>query len=151
MLLPHRCCCEYFVFSLFAEMQPEMQELQLYALTNNGTVHRYPKGMILDAQRMMPSGGDLTNPADREAIRMLEDNMIEVYGGTIIRKACAASPTVDLSGKMIRHIHIPELGRELAEHGVTTLDLSRNQLCDFQGGVALAEALKMSPMLQSLK
>ena len=130
-------------------MQPKVQDVQLYAVTNKGALLQYPKVKVVGA-KYMPSGGDLTNPADREAITMLEDKMIEVYGESIIQKECAAGPKVDLSRKMIRPIHVPVLLQELFTHSVTELDLTNSQLGP-QGGVAIAEGLKRNSTLRSLK
>ena len=83
-----RCRCEYFIFSLWAEMQPTVQDVRLYVVTNDGRLHNYPKVVVMNAE-YMPSHGELTNPADREVISNLEEVMIMTYGHVVIEKACA--------------------------------------------------------------
>ena len=143
------CRCEYFIFSLWAEMQPKQQDVQLYAVLNDGRIHPYPQVNVEGAQ-YMPSSGKLTNPADGEAIRHIEDTIIEAYGRAIIWKACAVGGDVQLAGKMIRAVHVPALGEALAAHGVTSLNLSQNQL-DNDGAKALAHMLRSNSTLMSLK
>ena len=143
-----RCRCEYFVFSLFAEMMPEKRDVKMYAVKNDGALLHYPKATGLVA-KSMPSEGEVTNPADREDIRKLEDKMIEGYGGALIRKACEAAPKVDLSNQMLREAHVKVMGELLVTHSVTDLDISKNQLGAY-GALALVDALEGNTTLLTL-
>ena len=134
--------CEFWIFGCNAEMTGQ-KEVQLFAVTNDGELNQYKEVWVLGADAM-PSGGDLTNEADREAIRALEDKMIGAYGNAIVRKECAAAGEegmVNLGQKMIRAEHMSALCEAVAAHGVTKLDLNNNLLGD-AGVEALAAALK---------
>ena len=98
----------------------------------------------------MPSGGALSNPKDKEAVRELEDKMIEAYGKRIAVSKCKVGGEVDLSSKMMRAVHMDALGEALAKFLVVSLNLENNQLGP-TGGAALADAMKGNTTLKSLK
>ena len=50
------------------------------------------------------------------------------YGKGIIRKLFAADTAVELQAKMLRPVHVPCIGENLAEHGITKLNLAANQV-----------------------
>ena len=118
---PRRVCgsrCEFWIFGCNAEMTGQ-KEVQLYAVTNDGELKQYNRVTVLGAKHM-PSGGDLTNEADREAIRALEDQMLGAYGNVIVRKGCAAvgeSGNVHLAAKMLRAEHLPALSEASLQAG----------------------------------
>ena len=99
---------------------------------------------------IMPSGGALSNPNDKEVVRKLEDQMIEAYGKTIAVSKCKVGGEVDLSKKMMRAVHMDALGEALAKFSVVSLNLEHNQLGP-TGGAALADAIKGNTTLKSLK
>jgi len=139
------CRCEYLLFSLWAMLRGE-EVVNIYALTANGAIHPYSKVKVLGAQSM-PCRGELTVEADREMIRALEDEMVDVYGAAIVEKVCRAERdggVVDLSNKMLRASSVPSIARGLLrasmEHMIKTLDLSSNQL-GAEGAAALAPIL----------
>ena len=88
------CRCEYFIFSLWAEMLN--RKVELYAILIDGSLHQYPT-VVLWSDYLMPSGGDLSNPADKQIIMELEDQMVEAYGNALVWKLCAAGKDVDLT------------------------------------------------------
>lgn len=140
------CRIENFIFSLWAEMQPGQQDVQLYAVLLDGQLHQYPKVKVRDAQ-FMPTGGELTKPEDRTIIKEIEDRMIEAYGVGLVWKACEADDlngTVELTNKMLRACHMKELGEALASTNltmpVTVLNLQANEL-GVTGIVQLASVL----------
>ena len=142
--------CEFWIFGCNAEMTGQ-KEVQLFAVTNDGELNQYKKVQVLGAEAM-PSGGDLTNEADREAIRALEDQMIGAYGNAIVRKECAAPDEfgwVQLRGKMLRAEHLPALSEAVAAHGVRVLILDNNQLGP-EAGAGLAEVLRSGGSLEEL-
>ena len=98
----------------------------------------------------MPSGGDLSNPKDKEVVRKLEDQMIEAYGKTIAVSKCKVGGEVDLSNKMMRAVHMDALGEALAKFSVVSLKMTNNQLGP-TGGATLADAIKGNTTLKSLK
>ena len=144
------CRSEYFIFSLWNEMQPEVGEVQLYAIADDGGLHQYP-AVKVEGEQYMPSGGDLSNPADKQIIRQLEGQMVEAYGNALIWKLCAAGKEVDLTAKMIRPVHTAALTAAAAEHGVEALKLDKNDLGS-EGAVAVVvPLLKAAPKLRSLR
>ena len=50
-------------------------EVQLYAIKQDGALHRYPEVKVI-FESSMPSGGALSNPNDRALVKGLEDKMI---------------------------------------------------------------------------
>ena len=53
--------------------------VQLYAIQRDGALYQYPETKVFDA-KAMPSGGKLSNPADKACVQALEDKMIDAYG-----------------------------------------------------------------------
>ena len=147
------CRGEFFTFSLWAEMQPDRQKVQLYAATRDGKLQHYPEVKVRSAA-YMPSGGDFTNPADRELVkRVIEDKIVEDYGKAMIRLKCEASKestAIDLGSKMLGAVHMPTLGDALQKHGFTSVDLTNNQL-EAAGAAALATALETCTSVAFLK
>ena len=141
------CRCEYFIFSLWAEMFG--REVQLYAIKADGAVHQYPQVKIEGAE-YMPSGGDLSNPNDKKSVQGLEDKMIEAYGSTLAVNECKKGKSVDLSNKMIRAVHVDALAKALDQYKVTSLELQTNQL-GVEGGKRMAEMLKTNTTLTTVK
>ena len=119
------CRCEYFIFSLWAEMHG--REVPLYAIKKDGVLHQYPSVKVI-GEEYMPSGGALSNPDDKEKVKGLEDTMIEAYGKALAVRKCKEGVEVDLSEKMIRAVHVEALFRAVEENGVKTLNLQTNQL-----------------------
>ena len=143
------CRAEYFIFSLWAEMQEDVSAVQLYALTVTGNVHQYPSVKVIGAQ-YMPSGGELTVVSDRELIQQLEDQMIAAYGVAVAVKACRAGGEVDLSNKMLRAGAIgAPLEDALRRHNVTSLSLHTNQLKS-EGAAKLAPIIVNASLTQVL-
>ena len=60
------CRCEYFVFSLWSEMM-RAEEVQLYQITRGGFLVQFPK-VEVGGRVLMPSGGALSNPADKASL-----------------------------------------------------------------------------------
>ena len=50
------CRCEYFIFSLWAEIQEVQRDMQLYTICREGELVHFPKVKVSDAD-CMPSGG----------------------------------------------------------------------------------------------
>ena len=77
------------------------QEAKLYVILRNGALHHYPS-VSVGAEASMPSGGDLSNPGDRELVKDIEDQMIEVFGHAIIeiKSEQAEGGILDLSQRM---------------------------------------------------
>jgi hypothetical protein len=144
------CRSEYFIFSLWAEVQA-LSKVQLYAATREGALTHYP-AVRIPSQDTMPSGGDFTVESDKAIVMKIEDTMIEEYGKAIIRHKCAAAGDhkVDLSNKVIRAVHVPTLSEEVRRHGVVSVDLHQNQL-RAEGGAALAKVLNEMASLATLK
>ena len=71
------CRCEYFIFTLAFELRG--REVPLYAIQRDGALYQYPETKVFDA-KAMPSGGKLSNPADKACVQALEDKMIDAYG-----------------------------------------------------------------------
>ena len=141
---------EYFVFSLLAEMQG--QQVQLYAITRDGALKRYPKVRV-DGERKMPSGGALSNPNDQALVKGLEDKMIDAYGTALVEVKCKAPPGlfgVDLSKKMLRPQHVGALFAAVERYRVAKLHLYGNHLGD-EGGALVAAALKTNTTLTELQ
>ena len=113
------CRAEYFIFSLSAEMQETVQDVQLYAMTTDGRLHQYPKVNVL-GDEYMPSGGDLTNPDDRKLIKGLEETILDAYGKAVVVKECRKGGSADLSGKMLRQPALSMLTKDVMS-SVTTL------------------------------
>ena len=143
------CRAEYFIFSCWAEMMG--QQPQLYAILRDGRLERYREVKVW-GEEDMPTGGDLSNPADREAIKKLEDDMIDAYGHGVIAKEFKGAKEggkVNLSSKMLRDAHVPTLFAAVDKSRVGTLELGRNQLGD-EGAIAIAEHLKTDKHLKEL-
>ena len=145
------CRSEFFVFSSWAEME-EVTEVQLYAATREGALQHYPVVKIIGAE-FMPSGGDFTVEADRVTVRGIEDQMIVEYGKKLIQLKCkaAGAEQADLSGKMVRAVHVPTLGDEVRRHGIVSINLSDNQLGAEGGAALLAKTLDAMPSLATLE
>ena len=141
------CRCEYFIFSLWAEMLGG--EAELYAILVDGRLHRYPKVSVF-RKEYMPSGGALSNPDDKAAVQGLEDAMIAAYGKGTIEKACKAGGRVQLSHKMLRDSHVPALVDAVEAYKVEELHLNFNQL-GVDGAKALAEWLAANTTTTILK
>eukprot|EP00964_Phaeocystis_antarctica_P020908 scaffold11571_cov57-Phaeocystis_antarctica.AAC.2 len=140
---------EYFVFGLLAEMQGH--EVQLYAVQLDGALNRYPKVEVFN-ESGMPSGGALSNPNDKALVTSLEDKMIEAYGTALVELKCKAAggKKVDLSGKMLRPMHVGALFAAVERYQVAKLDLTFNQL-GAAGGALVAAALKTNTTLTELR
>ena len=98
----------------------------------------------------MPSGGDLSNPKDKESVQGLEDKMIEAYGKSLVESKCKAGGEVDLSSKMVRAVHVDALGEALAKFQVVVLNLDTNQL-GAEGAKKLAGYLRSNQTLKTLR
>ena len=148
-----RCRCEYFVFSLLAEMRGREGEVQLYTIMlyqpgvaedgatpcperNRYELQQYPK--VLMSKRTMPQSGALSNPNDNALIRELEDQILDVYGHAIIDLKCReaakakegkeGSMVVDLSFKMLRPQHVDSLISACSKYKVAEMYLQGNEL-----------------------
>ena len=141
------CRCEYFIFSLAAEMCE--REVELYAIASDGALHQYPTVKVAGAQ-FMPSGGALSNPDDKARVVALEDTIVEAYGKVMAVNRCKSSGEVDLSEKMLRPVHVDVLFEAVAKHKVEALDLSTNQL-GVEGAEKLADKLRSNRTLTRLK
>ena len=71
------CRCEFFIFSLLAEMR--QQDVELYAISSNGALNQYPSVAVANT-KAMPSGGKFSNPGDIESVQALEDEARETLG-----------------------------------------------------------------------
>ena len=125
-------------------------EVQLYAIQLDGALNRDPKVTVL-SERLMPSGGALSNPNDKALVTSLEDKMIEAYGTALVELKCKAAggEKVDLSGKMLRPQHVGALFAAVERYKVAELDLRQNQL-GAAGGALVAAALKTNTTLTEL-
>ena len=123
------------------------REVELYAILRDGKLHQYPKVKIVES--FLPSGGALSNEADRPLVRALEDKMIEVYGKVIVEVMCKPGGWVHLQAKMLHPMHMEALGEALARYGVKQLDLHQNPLGD-EGAKQLAAALQGNETLEVL-
>ena len=139
-------CRDRFIYALASEMRS--REVELYAILRDGKLHQYPEVKILES--FLPSGGALSNEADRPLVRALEDKMIEVYGKVIVEVMCKPGGVVDLDGKMLRPMHVEALGEAVARYGVKSLDLWTNQLGD-EGAKQLAAWLRGNKKLEVLQ
>ena len=84
------CRLETFVFSLWAEMQPDQAPMQLYAVTSEGVLHQYAAPPLTCDDSAMPSHGELTLAEDLPLVAGLEERMAESYGHEMVRRtACA--------------------------------------------------------------
>lgn len=63
------CRCEYFIFSLAAEMRG--REVPLYGIRRDGSLEQYPRVVMNSAGDTgdMPSQGALSNPDDKALLR----------------------------------------------------------------------------------
>ena len=125
------------------------REVELYAILRDGKLHQYPEVKV-HGESVMPSGGALSNEADRPLVRALEDKMIEVYGKVIVELMCKPGGKVDLRGKMLRPVHMEALGEAVARYGVKQLHLGFNQLGD-EGAKQLAAWLRGDETLEVLE
>ena len=123
--------------------------VELYAILRGGGLHQYPKVKV-EGERYMPSGGDFSNPSDKEAVRALEDTIIHAYGKVLAVTKCKLGGEVDLSLKMLRAEHMEVLGEAAAAHKVESLNLENNQL-GAAGAEKLAGMLKSNMTLKALK
>ena len=123
------------------------REVELYAILRDGKLHQYPKVKIIESD--LPSGGALSNEADRPLVRALEDKMIEVYGKVMVELRCKPGGKVNLMGKMLRSMHVEALGEAVARYGVKVLILGANQLGD-EGAKQLAAWLRGNETLEEL-
>ena len=123
------------------------REVELYAILRDGKLHQYPMVQIIE--RFLPSGGALSNEADRPLVRALEDKMIEVYGKVIVELMCKSGGEVNLRGKMLRPMHMEALGEAVARYGVKELWLHSNQLGP-EGAKQLAAWLRGNETLAQL-
>ena len=137
-----------FIFSLAAEMRGQ-EEVELYAIMLGGALQKYPVVQIL-GEEDMPSGGEFSNPDDKEVVEGLEDKMIEVYGKVIVELKCKPGGEVNLWAKMLRAVHMEALGEAVARYGVTWLNLDHNQLGD-EGAKQLAAWLRGNETLEVLE
>ena len=138
-------CRDRFIYALASEMRS--RKVELYAILRDGKLHQYPRVTILE--EWMPSGGALSNEADRPLVRALEDKMIEVYGKVIVEVMCKPGGDVNLNFKMLRPMHMEALGAAVARYGVKRLNLGSNQLGD-EGAKQLAAALRGNETLEVL-
>ena len=83
--------------------------VELYAILRDGKLNQYPEVTVF-REEWMPSGGALSNEADRPLVRALEDKMIEVFGKVIVELKCKPGGCVNLFGKMLRPVHMEALG-----------------------------------------
>eukprot|EP00964_Phaeocystis_antarctica_P135564 scaffold99910_cov60-Phaeocystis_antarctica.AAC.2 len=127
-------------------------EVQLYAIQLDGALNRYPKVTVV-SEVFMPSGGALSNPNDRALVTSLEDKMIEAYGTALVEVKCKAAggKEVNLTYKMLRHMHVGALFAAVERYQVAELDLQRNQLGAAGGGALVAAALKTNTTLTTLR
>jgi len=134
------CRCEYFIFSLAAEMRG--REAQLYAIERDGSLWQFPKVKV-DGKGDMPSQGALSNPNDKALVQDLEDKMIEAYVPVIVESMCKAGAggEVNLQYKMIRDSHAKALCEAVNKYEVKRLFLDCNQLGD-AGAEAIAAMLR---------
>tara|TARA_B110001452_G_scaffold264878_1_gene268616 strand:- start:10 stop:1203 length:1194 start_codon:yes stop_codon:yes gene_type:complete len=142
------CRCEYFIFSLAAEMRE--REVPLYAIQRDGSLKQYPRVELADI-KYMPSRGQLSNPADWAPVQALEDKMIEEHGKVLAEIKCKAGAggSVDLGAKMIRDCHVEALCAAVVKYEVTWLRLDTNQLGD-EGAKAIAAMLRANRSLKDL-
>ena len=140
-------CRDRFIYALASEMRS--REVELYAILRDGKLHQYPQVRVLD-EKVMPSGGALSNEADRPLVRALEDKMIEVYGKVIVEVMCKPGGVVNLSLKMLRPMHMEALGEAVARYGVKQLYLISNQL-GAEGAKQLAAWLRGNETLEVLQ
>ena len=83
------CRLETFVFSLWAEMQPDQAPVQLYAVTSDGVLHQYAAPPLTCDDSALPSHGELTLAEDLPLVAGLEERMAESYGHEMVRRtAC---------------------------------------------------------------
>ena len=125
------------------------RKVELYAILRDGKLHQYPRVSVVDGGAM-PSGGALSNEADRPLVRALEDKMIEVYGKVIVDVMCKLGGDVNLRGKMLRPMHMEALGEAVARYAVKELHLGFNQLGD-EGAKQLAAGLRGNETLEYLE
>ena len=128
------------------------RKVELYAILRDGKLHQYPEVSVFN-EKAMPSGGALSNEADRPLVRALEDKMIEVYGKVIVELMCKQGGRydgkVDIRSKMLRPMHMEALGKAVARYGVKKLSLMDNQLGD-EGAKQLAAVLQGNETLEEL-
>ena len=125
--------------------------MQLYAILLDGALHRYPEVKVL-FKKLMPSGGDLSNPNDKALVTALEDKMIEAYGTALVELKCKAAggEEVNLRCKMLRPQHVGALFAAVERYQVAHLHLGTNQL-GADGGALVAAALKTNTTLTVLR
>ena len=125
--------------------------MQLYAITLDGALNRYPEVKVF-FESDMPSGGALSNPNDKALVTALEDKMIEAYGTALVELKCKAAgdKMVDLRCKMLRSQHVGALFAAVERYKVVELDLRTNHL-GADGGALVAAALKTNTTLTVLR
>ena len=139
--------CEFFIFSLWAEMQEKA--VPLYGIKRDGSLTQYPE-VDFSGKKDLPSQGDLSNPDDRASVKGLEDQMISAFGGVVAEAKCKAGGwEVELNMKMLRAEHVNALAAALAKYEVPNVNLRGNQLGP-EGAAKLAEALKTNTTLTRL-
>ena len=90
------CRGEFWTFGLWSDMAGQ-KEVQLWAVTNDGKMKQYETVEVY-GDKAMPSGGELTNEADRALIkREVEEPLIGPYGNTPSGRS-APHPRVARSG-----------------------------------------------------
>ena len=110
----------------------------------------YPK-IEMHQGKELPTGGNLTMEADREAVRDLEDAILDEYAKALIRReAKMQGKRVDLSYKPIRAGSMPTLGECLKTYGNERVNMVRHQL-DSKGFQALAESLMGNTTLRRVR
>ena len=140
--------CEFFIFSLWAEMQEK--EVPLYGIKRDGSLTQYPEVEFTGFDDL-PSQGALSNPDDRASVKGLEDQMISAFGGVVAEIMCKADgDKVYLFNKMLRDEHVDALAAALAKYEVAEVNLNGNQLGP-EGAAKLAEALKTNTTLKVLQ
>ena len=108
-------------------MAPE-RDVELYGILWTGELHQYRSVKVV-FEDSMPSGGEFSNPADKQLVQGLEDAMISAFGKSVAIAACRkGTQTANLEHKMIRGEHLPTLFVAARDHGVTGLNLAGNQL-----------------------
>ena len=151
------CRVEYFIFSLASEMRGRVWDYKvpgtgvpLYGIKRDGSLHQCPKVMVREKWEM-PSSGALSNWADRDLVKALEDKMIEAYGTVIVEIKCKAGAggTADLNFKMLRDCHVEALCEAVNKYEAKKLFLQFHQLGD-EGAAAIARMLRTNRSLTML-
>jgi len=145
------CRCEYFIFSLAAEMRG--RKAQLYGIKRDGSLRQYPEVAVVGgAWGDMPSQGALSNPNDKAIVQDLEDTMIDAYVPVIVEIHCKAGAgnVARLTAKMIRDCHVEALFEAVNKYEVEYLHLNGNYQLGDAGAVAIAAMLRTNLSLKHL-